>query len=214
MIVRAPLPLSVKLEAFWHLTANVSYLLLFASILLLGPVLSMPARAPGWLVAGVLLVVLTAGFAGVIVFFTVARRALGEPWREGFARVPGALLLGLGHSLNTAHAVVEAFLPRVGAFERTPKFGVRRRGEDLHDRSYLRRARSRGAGEVAMVCYALGLAVLAIQCERWEALPFLILVAVAFGLVAWLSIAPTGQPSLRRAQARGLSPDAAGATPI
>jgi hypothetical protein len=217
LIARSRLPLSVKLEAFCHLTANASYLLLFASILLLGPVLLLPSRDPQGVLAGGAALLFASGFAGVVVFFASARRALGESWRDGLACVPGALLLGVGLSLNNARAVAGAFLPRVGGFERTPKFGVRSRGHRLPERSYLKRAGGEGAGESMMVGYALGLGILAIERGRFEALPFVILVAAGFGLVAWLSLVPEPRPSVqraRRAEVRALPADAVKATPI
>jgi hypothetical protein len=185
---RSKLPVGVRLEAVAHLGSNVAYLVLLASILLLGPVLFIPQTMPPWLSLTMLSGLFLTGMGGVSVFFLAARRALGESVATTLGHLPGALLLGIGMSLTNGRAVIEAFLPGVGAWERTPKDGVRRRAEARPPRAYRPDGRDGGAGEAVLAAYALVLGAVAVAQERWGAVPFLVFIAAGFALVAWLSI--------------------------
>ena len=184
---RAPLPARIKLEGAYHLSANAAYLCLLASLLLLGPVLGMPVTTPPWMSAAVLTTLFFTGTGAVSVFFLCAKRELGRGFRPSLARLPGALLLGAGLSLNNARGVLEAFLPGAGAWERTPKYALSRSGESWRDRVYRPRERHCGVGELALGLYALALVGYALRLHRLAAIPFLVFLAAGFLYVAWLS---------------------------
>ncbi len=180
-------PLSIKLEATGHLTCNLSYLLLVASILLLAPALVLPDTMPRWLSLGALSLLFATGMGAVAVFFHVAQRARGTSTRVALSRLPAALLLGVGMSWTNGRAVAEAFLPGIGGWERTPKEGVIARGE-ARPRARYRPARvDRGLGEAFMTLLSLGLVGLAIERGRWGAVGFLVFIAMGFGWVSWLT---------------------------
>ena len=197
---RSPAPLSTKLEAVGHLTSNVSYLLLVASILLLGPALVLPETMPRWISLGTLSLLFATGMGAVATFFFVAQRTRGATARTALGRLPAALLLGVGMSWANGRAVFEAFLPGIGGWERTPKDGVTARGDARPRRGYRPERADRGAGEGALALYALGLAALALSRARWGAVPFLVFIAIGFGWVGWLTFTAGRDPAaaLRR----------------
>jgi cellulose synthase/poly-beta-1,6-N-acetylglucosamine synthase-like glycosyltransferase len=180
-------PLAIKLEALAHLTSNLTYLLLLASIVLLGPVLLIPDTMPRWLSLGVLSLLFLTGMGAVSAFFLLARRAMGESLGAALARLPGGLLVGVGMSWTVSCAVVEGLLPRLGTWERTPKDGVRGRGDRRPRRGYRSGPGDRGTAEALLAGYAVGLVALALERGRWGALPFLAFVVGGFALVAWWS---------------------------
>lgn len=201
---RAPLP--VKLEAAGHLTCNLSYLLLVLSILFLGPALVLPDTMPRWLSVGTLTLLFATGMGAVAVFFYVAQRERGTAARVALARLPAALLLGVGMSWTNGRAVAEAFLPGIGGWERTPKEGVVARGAPRPGIRYCPTRVDRGGGEAFMAALSLGLIGLAVARERWGAVAFLAFIAAGFTWVGWLTWragrsdrAPRRQP--RRASA-------------
>jgi hypothetical protein len=180
-------PLAVKVEAVAHLTSNVTYLLLLASIVLLGPALVLPDTMPRWLSLGVLSLLFLTGMGAVTAFFLVARRSLGEPLGASLVRVPGGLLVGVGMSWTVGRAVIEGLLPKIGTWERTPKDGIRRRDDARPCRGYRPGGADRGAAEAVLAVYALFLIGLAVERGRWGAVPFLAFIVGGFALVAWWS---------------------------
>jgi hypothetical protein len=190
---RSPLPLAVKIEAFYHLTSNVAYLMLLLSALLLWPALSIDLTPPAWLAATTLTVLFLCGTGAVSVFFICSQMEQGRSFWRAVAHVPLALVLGVGLSLINARAVVEGFLPGSGAWERTPKYGVRARRQHWVDDRYRMGAWYSGGGEALLALYAAATTVHAVHLERWTSLPFLALLVTGFGYVAWLSFSGRGQ---------------------
>ena len=180
-------PLSVKLEAAFHLTSNLSYLLLVLSVLLLGPALVLPDTMPRWISIGALALLFATGMAGVAAFFYLAQRARGVGVGDALSRLPAALLLGVGMSWTNGTAVADAFLSGRGAWERTPKEGVVARGAARPHGRYRPGGVDRGAGEAGLALLALGLAAIAFERGRWGAIGFLVFVAAGFAWVGWLT---------------------------
>jgi len=185
-LFRQARPLSIKLEAAAHLTSNAAYVLLIGSILLLGPVLVLPDTMPQAISFALLMLSFVTGMVAVVVFLLAARRAVGGRMRSALARLPRTLLLGVGMSLNNAAAVLEAFRPAGGGWERTPKDGIRSR-RDARPRARYRSGGGSGAGEAALAAYLAALTVLAADRGRWGAVPFLVFLTLGFIYVAGLS---------------------------
>ncbi|HYM80735.1 MAG TPA: glycosyltransferase, partial [Candidatus Limnocylindria bacterium] len=120
---RSPLPLPVKLEAFFHLTSNCCYPLLLSLALLLLPVLLGPASTPPWAQWLLQAAVLVFGVVPVLVFLAAGQRAAGGTPGRALRDVAAALVLGIGLSLNNARAVVAGLGSELGDWERTPKTG-------------------------------------------------------------------------------------------
>lgn len=124
-VLRARLPLRVKLEAALHLTANLNYLLLLALSILIVPAIAArtgPDGDPRTLWIDTLFFAVAA--VSVSGFYGVSQRAVGGRWRERLRDLPATIALGLGLSVNNAGAVVEALAGGTGEFRRTPKYGV------------------------------------------------------------------------------------------
>jgi cellulose synthase/poly-beta-1,6-N-acetylglucosamine synthase-like glycosyltransferase len=199
-------PFGLKLEAVAHLTSNLTYFLLLASIVLLGPALVLPDTMPRWLSLGVLSFLFLTGMGAVTAFFLVARHSLGESLPATLRRVPGGLLVGVGMSWTVGRAVIEGLLPRIGTWERTPKDGVRGRDDARPRRGYRPGGVDRGAAEALLAGYALFLIGLAVERGRWGAVPFLAFIVGGFGLVAWWSWSAGRERNRGAAEERGPEP--------
>lgn len=120
-IWRADVPWRVKLEAFFHLTNNIAYLLSVLLALLVVP--SVAVRyAAGWswlLALDIVLLALSTG--SVVRFYIEGQRRIARRLavRELLALVP----IGLGISLRNAWAVTRGLFRYGGEFKRTPKRG-------------------------------------------------------------------------------------------
>ncbi|MEM7307120.1 MAG: glycosyltransferase [Planctomycetota bacterium] len=178
-ILRADVPLRVKLEALAHLTGNTGYPLVLAISFLLPLTLSANERFAGW---GHLTFFLLCTFS-VVLFYETSQRAIGRsPWAR-VRDIPAAISLGIGMCVSQTRAVLEGIFGETGAFVRTPK-----RGDDPSKAGY--RARWSGVPglEIAFAgWFAWGIAV-AVQRDLWGALPFLVLFFSGFAWVGGLSL--------------------------
>ncbi len=119
------LPLRVKSEAFFHLTANVSYPLMLVLAHLVLPALILRTHQ-GW--GYVLLIdipLFLAATGSVTSFYMVAQRELyPRRWTGSLKYIPLLMATGIGLSLGNAKAVAEALLGHRSGFVRTPKYCV------------------------------------------------------------------------------------------
>ncbi len=170
---------AAKLEAFFHLTSNLSYPLLLALIALTLPamVLAPPPPMRSWLGTALQLVVLACGVLPLMLFLIAGQRAAGG---RGTWQIAGetcaALVLGVGLSVNNARAALKAFLGVMGDWERTPKTGDR-----MSSSVGVRSAPSRsGWSEVAVAAYCACLSLLACNTGHLRAVPFMLLLVLGF----------------------------------
>lgn len=194
-LLAAELPLRVKTEAFFHLTANVSYPLMALMSALLVP--AMLIRFEHW--DGRLLwldgPLFLATFSSLASFYLLAQRELGVPnWRRRANLIPSMIALGIGLTLSNAAAVIEAWMGRRTPFERTAKYS-----SDPRRLSQARRFYGAGAGWLPwanLLCasYFAAALVLSLALGAWGTTPFLALFAYGFG---W-----TGLLALRQSQQR------------
>jgi cellulose synthase/poly-beta-1,6-N-acetylglucosamine synthase-like glycosyltransferase len=184
-------PLRVKLEATFHLTANLSYpLLVLLSIMMpFAVVLRARALSRGPFAVEALVFGLTT--ASVFVFYAVAQRELGRNWKLRMRDLPFILAIGVGMCINNAGAVMEALVGHETPFVRTAKYHI----ESLRDRwkgKLYRSARKPSFFvELVLASYMVtGFAAIAWK-EEWAALPYLGLFVVGYVYVFGLSLAHT-----------------------
>ena len=91
------------------------------------------------------------------VYFLVAQRELGRPWRRSVPKVLSLSVLGAGIMVNSVVAILAAFRRRPSPFERTPKFGIAGQGDTWQGKAY-RAAVSRvtGGGRATILAGVLG----------------------------------------------------------
>jgi len=124
-ILRADIPLGTKMEAFAHLTANFAYLLLLALCFLIFPKNEWGPELSGWSRLIVDVPIFFFASISVIIFYTVAQKALNpKTWLREILYLPLLLALGIGMAVNNAKAVMEALLGHETGFVRTPKYGI------------------------------------------------------------------------------------------
>ena len=175
-VFRADVPIRVKVEACFHLTANVNYLLMTLLALLMVPAL-LVRGAFGW--QTLLLVDLPlfcAATLSVANFYGLSQRELGRGWRARLASVPAAMAVGIGLSVNNTRAVLGALRGRGGEFARTPKYGVTPQGDaDWRHKRYRQFADRQPFVEIAFGLYYGGAVVYAVSAGLLATVPFLLL---------------------------------------
>jgi cellulose synthase/poly-beta-1,6-N-acetylglucosamine synthase-like glycosyltransferase len=187
-ILASPLPLRVKVEALFHLTANLAYPLMVVLSILLFP--SMLLRFDMGMKEMLLLDVplFLMATASVTSFYVVSQRELYPDWRHRLKVLPMLMALGIGMCLSNARAVVEALLGKETSFVRTPKYRIESSADGWKRKKY------RGLGsllpwvEVAVGLYFTVTVAYAATHQILGSIPFLVLFQTGFLYTGVLSL--------------------------
>ena len=153
-IFRSNVPRRIKIEAVYHLTANLSYPLMVIMSALLMP--AMICRFyQGWF--QMLLIdfpLFTASTFSIAVFYLMSERELfPKTWRKTFFYLPFLMALGIGLTVTNTKAVMEALFGIKSAFVRTPKYRVAKKGEKSQAAKYRKRLMLAPWIELLLGCY-------------------------------------------------------------
>jgi cellulose synthase/poly-beta-1,6-N-acetylglucosamine synthase-like glycosyltransferase len=186
-ILKSSLPLKIKVEAFFHLTNNVAYLLMLMLSVLIYP--SMVARINiGWfqmLVTDVpFLLVATVGIS---FFYTCSQKEVYTDWKSRLIYLPLLMSFGIGLSVNNSKAVLESLFNYKTEFKRTPKFNIEKKKDRWTNKKY------RGEKNVLPVIeFLLGIyftfnIYFAFVNKIYVSIPFLLIFQVGFFYISFLS---------------------------
>ncbi len=182
-----------KLEAWWHLTANISYPLMIALCVLLLPAMIVRFYQ-GWFQMLYLdLPLFIASTMSISSFYMAAQRELYPgAWRKTLFYMPLVMAIGIGLTVTNSRAVIEALLGIKSSFKRTPKFRIESKADKAVDRPAAIRYR-RKIGWSPLLELALGTAFAwvtwyAIVNENYLTLPFLLIFVVGYFITGFLSI--------------------------
>jgi hypothetical protein len=169
----------VTQEAFFHLTANMAYPLMVVLTILM-PLAVVVRFRHGWY--GVLILDLpffVLATLSVCAFYVVSQREIGDGWRA-IRYLPVLMALGIGLSVNNAHAVIEALFNEQSGFARTPKLGVTDRADAWKHKKYRARVSWMPAVELGLGLYLSAAIAFVIERGIWFSLPFLVLFQAGF----------------------------------
>ena len=187
-VLRAPIPLKVKIEAVFHLTNNFAYLFLvvLAALQLPNMLLRRHIDNPELLLLDVPL--FAATFGSITVFYLVTHRALYGSVRDAVRRLPMMMALGIGLSINNARAVLEGLFGNDIEFVRTPKHGVTGSKGRWKSKRYRGSLPFHSVLEVMFGLYFVVTIALAVVTGSWISIPFLVLFMIGFLYVGGLSV--------------------------
>ncbi len=191
-ILRSDLPARVKIEAMFHLTANIGYVLMVALALLVVPAVFLRSDVAPWMIAAVDLPIFTVSTLSVAAFYVVSRREATGTWRGLVRQVPFLMAIGIGLSINNARAVIEAWRGHQSEFRRTPKYNLRS-GERLASRRYRSAINQDTWIELALALHFTIATGAAMVAGLWGAVPFLLLFEVGYAYTAISSLAQAAQ---------------------
>ncbi|HYN09550.1 MAG TPA: cellulose synthase family protein [Vicinamibacterales bacterium] len=187
-ILQADLPLKVKVEAFFHLTANFNYVLMVLLSILMFPAMYYRYNM-GW--TEMLLIdvpLFAAATASVINFYLVSQREAYPDWRSRVKYLPLVMALGIGLAVNNTRALVEALFGEPGEFTRTPKYGIERSDDDWQHKKYHQTMPIQPLIEIALGIYFTGTVLYALAHGIYGTLPFLMLFQVGFLYAGLMSL--------------------------
>jgi hypothetical protein len=178
-----------KLEAWYHLTANISYPLMIVLSTLLMPAMIIRSWQ-GWLQMMLIdFPLFIASTMSVSSFYLVSQKELfPKTWYKTFLYVPFLMALGVGLTITNTKAVLEALFGVQSAFARTPKYRVNKKGEKSQAKIYRKRLGIVPWIELAIGCYFTFTVWYAISSENYFTVPFLLLFVLGYWYTGLLSL--------------------------
>ncbi|MBI4683205.1 MAG: glycosyltransferase [Nitrospirae bacterium] len=187
-ILKSDLPLKVKVEAFFHLTNNISYLLMLALSVLIYP--SMVARINiGWfkmLVTDVPFLLFAT--VGISFFYICSQREAYTDWKSRIIYLPMLMSLGIGLSVNNSKAVLGAIFNKKTEFKRTPKYSIEEKKDRWLGKKYRGEINFLVFIELLLGVYFTFNIYFAFVNKIYISIPFLMMFQMGYFYVAFLSI--------------------------
>ncbi len=187
-LLAADLPLGVKAEAFFHLSANFNYPLMILLSVLMFPAMYVRYNMGWYEMLLIDVPFFIAATASVGYFYMVCQREAYPDWRARLKYLPLLMSVGIGLSVNNTRAVLEAMLGRPSEFTRTPKYGIERNGDDWMGKRYRQLTAVQPLIELALGLYFTGAVLYALANGIYGSLPFLVLFQVGFLYTGLLSV--------------------------
>jgi cellulose synthase/poly-beta-1,6-N-acetylglucosamine synthase-like glycosyltransferase len=188
-VMKSDQPWHTKLEAWYHLTANISYPLMIILSVLLMPAMIIRSWQ-GWLQMILIdLPLFMASTMSISSFYLVSQKELfPKRWFRTFLYLPFLMALGVGLTITNAKAVMEALFGVQTAFARTPKYRVNKKGEKSQAKKYRKRLGIIPWIELAIGCYFALTVWYAFTTENYFTMPFLILFVFGYWYTGLLSL--------------------------
>jgi cellulose synthase/poly-beta-1,6-N-acetylglucosamine synthase-like glycosyltransferase len=188
-LLEARLPLGVKIEALFHLTANYSYPLMVALAVLMVPAIIIRRDAGLVMLSLIDLPLLLLTTLSVGAFYLASQREVGGERRATARVLPSLMAIGIGLGLNNAGGVLRAMLGGSGEFVRTPKHDLRGKGGEWRRKRYrVPRGRVITGLEILLGIYFSGAVLHAALAGRVASLPLLVLFQAGFLCAPVLSV--------------------------
>jgi cellulose synthase/poly-beta-1,6-N-acetylglucosamine synthase-like glycosyltransferase len=187
-ILAADVPLGVKAEAFFHLTANFNYPLMCVLSVLMFPAMVIRYNM-GWY--EMLLIDVPLFFAAtfsVCNFYMVCQREIHHDWRARTRYLPVLMSIGIGLSINNTRAVFEALFNRQSEFTRTPKYRIEGDGDEWIGKKYRQSVAVQPLIELALGLYFTWTVFYALANQIYGTVPFLVLFQIGFLYTGLLSV--------------------------
>jgi cellulose synthase/poly-beta-1,6-N-acetylglucosamine synthase-like glycosyltransferase len=189
-VMKSDAPWHTKLEAWYHLTANISYPLMIVLSVLLMPAMIIRSWQ-GYL--QMLLIdfpLFMASTMSVSTFYLVSQKELfPHAWYKKALYVPFLLALGgIGLTITNTKAVMEALFGVKSAFARTPKYKVLKKGEKSQAKVYRKRLGIVPWIELGLGAYFAWTVWYAVSTENFFTVPFLLLFVFGYWYTGLLSL--------------------------
>jgi cellulose synthase/poly-beta-1,6-N-acetylglucosamine synthase-like glycosyltransferase len=179
-----------KVEAFYHLTANMSYPLMVIMSAFLMP--AMICRFyQGWFqMLFIDFPLFAASTFSIAVFYVESQRILfPKSWKKTFIYLPFLMAIGIGLTVTNTKAVMEAIFGVKSAFARTPKYRVSKKGEkSVGAKKYRKRLLLAPWIELLLGAYFLLAILYTFSNQNYFTAPFLILFVIGYWYTGLMSL--------------------------
>ena len=197
-VLKSDASLHTKIEAWYHLTANLSYPLMIVLSVLLLPAMIIRFYQGWFQMLYIDLPLFMASTFSISSFYLVSQRELfPKSWPRALLYLPFLMALGIGLTITNTKAVLEALIGKQSAFARTPKYRVESKKDKVGATKYRRRLGWIPWVELLIGGYFALTVYYAMVNENYITVPFLLLFVVGY----WY----TGLMSLLQGRLAGLS---------
>src|SRR5436305_8848366 len=188
-IMRSNAPRRVKIEAWYHLTANLSYPLMIVLAKLLLPAMIIRSYQGWFQMLLIDLPLFLASTFSVSSFYLVSQKELfPRKWPRTFLYLPFLMALGIGLTLTNTKAVLEALLGMKSPFARTPKYRVQSKTDKAMGQKYRKRLGLVPWLELLVGCYFVLTCVYAYSSGNYWTIPFLLLFVIGYFCTGLMSL--------------------------
>jgi len=184
---RSGAPLSVKIEATFHLTYNAAYVFLLLLALIVYPVVLARYESRNLFFTIADTVLFVAATSSVLFYFGYAQRQM-RGWKRRLRFIPFAMTLGIGLAVNNTRAVLEGLIGRGGDFRRTPKYRIERRGDGWKGKRYASSVDPWTLFELGLGAYFIWAIVALARAGLYAPIPFFGIYLFSFTYVGVLSL--------------------------
>jgi cellulose synthase/poly-beta-1,6-N-acetylglucosamine synthase-like glycosyltransferase len=188
-ILRSDQPSKVKVEAFFHLSANLNYPLMCVLSVLIAPSMIIRYNMGWYEMLLIDIPLFFAATASVGNFYMVCQRELyPRTWTERLRYLPLLMSIGIGLAVNNTKAVLEALFDKPSDFMRTPKYGIERKSDDWTGKKYHQIVAVQPLIELTLGIYFTGTLFYALANGIYGTVPFLMLFQIGFLYTGLLSV--------------------------
>ncbi len=195
----APIPLGHKAEAWFHLTANISYPLMVVLSVLLLPAMIVRFYQGWFQMLYIDLPLFLASTLSISAFYLTSQRELyPREWKRTFCYLPLLMAVGIGLTITNTRAVLEALFGVASPFQRTPKYRIEAPGQRVESAAYRRRGGWVPVVELAVGTYFLATVLYAVDSRNYATVPFLLLFLLGYYYTGLVSLVQEHWDSLTR----------------
>ncbi len=188
-VMRADVPRRVKIEAWYHLTANLSYPLMIVLSTLLLPAMIVRFYQGWFQMLYIDLPLFLASTFSISSFYLVSQKELyPRSWLRTFLYLPFLMALGIGLTITNSRAVLEALAGIQSSFKRTPKYRVEGKADKVQAAKYRRRLGWVPWVELAIGTYFAATVYYAVDNENYMTVPFLLLFVLGYWYTGLMSL--------------------------
>jgi cellulose synthase/poly-beta-1,6-N-acetylglucosamine synthase-like glycosyltransferase len=188
-VMKSDVPLRVKVEAWYHLTANLSYPLMIVLSVLLLPAMIIRFYQGWFQMLYIDLPLFMASTFSISSFYLVSQKELfPRRWPRALLYLPFLMALGIGLTITNTRAVLEALIGKKSAFARTPKYRVESRQDKVGATKYRRRLGWVPWIELLIGSYFALTVYYAVDNENYITVPFLVLFVVGYWYTGLMSL--------------------------
>lgn len=189
MVFRSDARWRVKMEAWYHLTANISYPLMIVLSVLLLPAMIIRSFGGWFQMLLIDLPLFLASTFSISSFYLVSQKELfPRKWPRAFLYLPFLMSLGIGLTITNTRAVMEALFGIQSSFKRTPKYRVQSKADKALGQKYRRRLGIVPWLELLIGGYFMLTCVYAYNSENYWTIPFLLLFVIGYWYTGLMSL--------------------------
>src|SRR6201981_1359237 len=188
-VMKSDAPLHAKIEAWYHLTANLSYPLMVVLSVLLLPAMIIRFYQGWFQMLYIDLPLFMASTFSISSFYLVSQRELfPRTWPRSLLYLPFLMALGIGLTITNTKAVIEALIGKQSAFARTPKYSVVSKQDKVGATKYRKRLGWVPWLELIIGTYFALTVYYAVENENYITVPFLLLFVLGYWYTGLMSL--------------------------